>query len=105
MWERLENMKMEDLKIILPDVCERFGIRYVEVFGSLARNESGNDSDIDLIIEFEEPIERETSKRYFGFLHFLEDHFGRKVDLLTPRSFRNPYLKKSVDRDRVRIYG
>lgn len=98
-------MIVDDLKKILPEACEEFRIRYVEVFGSIARNEEKENSDIDLIIEFEDPIEDEASSRYFGFLHFLEDHFNRKIDLITPRSLRNPYLTESIDRDKIRIYG
>ncbi len=96
---------IHDIKKILPDICDTYRIKYVELFGSIARNEEKEDCDIDLIIEFEDPVEENVSERYFGFLHFLEDKFGRKVDLLTPRSIRNPYLKRSIERDKIKIYG
>ena len=98
-------MTIDEIKRTLPYVCNKFRIKYVEVFGSIARDENKEDCDIDLIIEFEEPIEEDVSARYFGFLHFIEDQFNKKVDLLTPRSIRNPYLKGSINRDRIRIYG
>ena len=60
--------------------------------------------DSDILIDYV-PIEENVSERYFGFLHFLEDKFGKKVDLLKPRSIRNPYLKRSIERDKIKIYG
>lgn len=95
----------DDIKASLPTICKKFKIKYVDIFGSFARNERQEESDIDLIIEFEDPIEEHVSERYFGFLHSMEDKFNRKVDLLTPRSIKNPYFKKAIERDRVRIYG
>ena len=96
---------IETVKNEIPIACKQFRIKTVDVFGSLARDENQVDSDIDLLIEFEEPIYEQSAKRFFGFLHFVEDHFGRRVDLLTPRSIKNPYLKQAIDRDKVRIYG
>ena len=95
---------LDNLRKILPELGQRYEIDYVDVFGSLARGEALKDSDIDLIIEFKEPKQRDISGRFFGFLHSLEDTFGKRVDLLTPRSIRNPILKKTIERDRLRIY-
>ena len=96
---------VEAIKHDLPEACQRFRIKYVEAFGSLARNELTEQSDLDLIIELEEPVEEQSSQRFFGFLHFLEDRFGKKIDLLTPRSIKNPYFKQSIEREKIRIYG
>lgn len=95
----------EELKSELPKVCKVYGIAYFDVFGTLARGQIQNESDIDLIIEFEEPRRDSISERYFGFLHTLEDKFHRKIDLLTPKSLKNPYLLSEIDKDRLRIYG
>ena len=95
----------QDIKTILPDICQRYGIKYVEIFGSIARGEKKPDVDIDLIIEFEEPKDHMISIRFFGFLHELEDRFGCKVDLLTPGSIKNPYFMKTINKDKIRIYG
>ncbi len=96
---------VETIKNEIPEACQRFRIKYVEIFGSIARNEFSENSDIDLVVELEDPIEEQSSTRFFGFLHFLEDHFDKKVDLLTPRSIKNPYLKQSIEREKIRIYG
>jgi predicted nucleotidyltransferase len=96
---------IEDLRRDMPDVCKRYRIAHVDAYGSVARNEQSETSDIDLVIEFEEPRRESISKRYFGFLHELEDRYGTRIDVLTERSLRNPYLINSINRDRVRVYG
>lgn len=65
----------------------RFGVDRLSVFGSFARGEPTDVSDVDILVEFEP--ERETFDNFLGLAEFLEDLFGRKVDLLTPESL-NP---------------
>lgn len=96
---------LEDLRQELPSICEKHRIAYVDAFGSIARSEQTENSDIDLIIEFSEPRQDKISARFFGFLHDLEDRFQNKVDLLTEKSIQNPFLKKKINQDRIRIYG
>ncbi|MDD7984258.1 nucleotidyltransferase domain-containing protein [Lentisphaera marina] len=96
---------IEELKKELPEVCEKYDIAFVDLFGSIARDEGTESSDLDLIIDFQEPKSRHASKRYFGFLHSIEDKFGKNVDLLTPKSLSNPFLLNEVNKDRIRLYG
>jgi predicted nucleotidyltransferase len=65
----------------------RFGVDRLSVFGSFARGEPNDDSDVDILVEFEP--EQETFDNFLGLAEFLEELFGRKVDLLTPESL-NP---------------
>jgi hypothetical protein len=65
----------------------RFGVGRISVFGSFARGEPKDDSDVDILVEFEP--EQESFDNFLGLAEFLEELFGRKVDLLTPESL-NP---------------
>jgi predicted nucleotidyltransferase len=65
----------------------RFGVGRISVFGSFARGEPGDDSDVDILVEFEPG--RESFNNFLALAEFLEELFGRKVDLLTPESL-NP---------------
>ncbi|NRA26498.1 MAG: nucleotidyltransferase domain-containing protein [Opitutales bacterium] len=96
---------IEQLKRVISPLCEKYEIAYVDAFGSIARSEQTQQSDIDLIIEFSEPRKDRISRRFFGFLHDVEDQFDSRVDLLTENSIRNPFLKEKIDQDRIRIYG
>jgi predicted nucleotidyltransferase len=97
------RMTIEDLKRNVAAACREFGVRRLEAFGSTARESASPSSDVDLLVEFEEP-EHRPAKRYFGLLHRLEDLLGCKVDLLTPGSLRNPYFKERIMKERVPVY-
>ncbi len=75
-----------------------FGVKRLGLFGSFVRNESTPDSDVDLLIEF-----TSGKKSFFNFMDlifFLEELFGRKVDLLTTESLSphiGPYILKEAE--------
>ncbi len=83
------------------DELAAFGLRRLAVFGSVARNEAGPDSDVDVLVDFSgEP----TFKRYAGLYDSLEDILLCPVDLVTSDSLRNP-LRASVERDACDVQG
>ena len=96
-------MTLEEIKRVALPACREFKVKRLDVFGSIARGQETGDSDIDLLVEFEEP-DKHPSKRFFGLLHHLEDTLGREVDLLTVNSLRNPYLRRRVLKERMKIY-
>jgi hypothetical protein len=69
---------------------QRFGVKHCGVFGSFARDTAiHNQSDVDILVAFEPD-----QKTFDNFMHlsfFLEDIFGRKVDLITIESL-SPYI-------------
>ena len=92
-------MRIDEIKNAVLPACREFGVRRLDAFGSVARGEGAPSSDIDLLVEFDDP-DRNPAKRFFGFLHFLEDTLGCEVDLLTINSLRNPYFKRlDLDED------
>lgn len=96
-------MTIEDLKTAAAAACREFDVRRLDAFGSTARGSASASSDVDLLVEFNEP-DYQPAKRYFGLLHRLEDVLGCKVDLLTAGSLRNPYFKRRVFKERTPIY-
>lgn len=97
-------MTVEELKKVAAPACEAFRVKRLDLFGSLARGEDVAGSDIDLLVEFEEP-DVHLSKRFFGLLHHLEDTLSCEIDLLTVHSLRNPYFRRRVLTERMPIYG
>ena len=77
----------------------RFGVRSMALFGSRAREQSHPNSDVDVLVEFDDPA---TSSRYFGLQFFLEDLQGAPVDLVTERALR-PQLRPFVERDLMHV--
>lgn len=79
-----------------PELGARFGVTRLSLFGSFARNEAKESSDIDVLVSFDGPA---TSQRYFGVLFFLEDLLGRPVDLVTDTALRaelRPHVEQSL---------
>lgn len=87
------------------DLCRRYGVRRLGIFGSVARGEDRVDSDIDFLAEFESPSPDRMADRYFGFIEEASQRFGRPVQVLTPRMVRNPFLKRSMERDLMIVHG
>ncbi len=87
------------LRTLKPDLTERFGVTRLALFGSTARNEAGENSDIDIVVAFDGPA---TSKKYFGVQFLLEDQLGRPVDLVTEKALR-PELKPFIEREAIDV--
>ena len=80
-------------------LAQRFGVTDLVLFGSVARDQASEDSDIDILVRFEGPT---TSKDYFGTQFFLEDLLGRSVDLVTQKALRAE-LRPYVEREAVHV--
>jgi uncharacterized protein len=74
---------------------ERRGVRYLAVFGSVARGDARPDSDIDLLVEREYLPGADLEE-------FLEDLFGRHVDLV-PRAYVKKRLKARIEREAIQL--
>ena len=79
----------------LPVLTQRFGVLRLDLFGSVARDAAGPDSDVDVLVAFDGPA---TPEAYFG----VQDLLGRPVDLVTDRALRAE-LRPYVERDAIRI--
>ena len=79
-----------------PHLAERFAVTRLALFGSTARGEARQDSDIDIVVGFDGPA---TSERYFGVLFYLEDELECRVDLVTEKAMRaelRPYIEQEA---------
>ncbi len=93
-------MKREDVLAILAahkDKLTDLGVKSLDLFGSVARNEARPDSDVDFLVEFS--IEASLFD-LFRVQHYLEDLFGCAVDLGTEDALREhlrePVLKEAI---------
>lgn len=90
----------------LAEVCRRFHVKRLEIFGSAAEGKfRAEDSDLDFLVEFLPLGPGEHADAYFGLLEALKDLFGRPVDLVMADAIRNRYFKESVDRTRRPLYA
>ncbi len=88
------------------DLCRRFGVQSLEVFGSAADGSFDPErSDIDFLVEFDACDPGSLFHRYFGLSEALEQLFTRKVDLVSPSALKNPYFIAAVNRSRQPVYA
>jgi len=83
---------LSSLTKIKDEVAKEYSVKRIGVFGSVARDEQTDQSDIDLLVEFSKPV---------GFVHFMQleeflsERLGNHVDLVTPDSLK-PVIKQDV---------
>ncbi|MBX3069319.1 MAG: nucleotidyltransferase domain-containing protein [Thermomicrobiales bacterium] len=88
----------------IAELCRRYGVRKLEVFGSAAVGGfDAESSDVDLIADFADRSPG-YARRYLAFAEELEKLFDRPVDLLTNQPIENPYFRASLERSRRTIY-
>ncbi|HBR16502.1 MAG TPA: nucleotidyltransferase [Deltaproteobacteria bacterium] len=76
------------------DTLKRYGVKRIGLFGSFVRGEQREDSDIDFIVEFETP----DFDNFMDLAFYLEDLFGRKVELITNGSL-SPYIQPYIEKE------
>ena len=87
---------IEILKKHEKEIKEKYGVKKIGVFGSYARGEQKDTSDIDILVEFNEP----TFDNFMDLIFFLEELFNKDVDLVTTKGI-SPYIRPSVEREVV----
>ena len=96
-------MKREDVIRILAghrnELYEKYAVKSMELFGSVARDEARSDSDVDFLVEFSEPV---GLFHFIGLKQYLESVLGCPVDLGTVTSLK-PQLKESVMREAIHV--
>jgi predicted nucleotidyltransferase len=87
------------LKQQKPQLQEKFHVKEIGLFGSFARGEANEKSDIDFLVVIDAPLE--TYRQSKEALHdYLKNIFGREVDLANPRSLK-PHYKEHILRQAV----
>lgn len=89
------------------DLCSKHKVKTLSVFGSILTDRFNDESDVDLLVDFE-PIDHskfDYVRNFFDFRDSLESLFGRKVDLIEERGLRNKYFIASVNKTKQLIYG
>ena len=89
------------------DICRRFHVRKLWVFGSILTNRFNSQSDVGLCVDFDknEIGIFDYADNFFDFQYALEDVFGRKVDITEDSAVQNPYFRQELNETRRLIYG
>jgi predicted nucleotidyltransferase len=76
-----------------------YGILRLGVFGSVARDQFSEDSDVDVVVEIAKPA----LFTLIGIMQELEEQLGRSVDIVRYRANLNPKLKTRIDREAIYV--
>jgi uncharacterized protein len=85
------------LKAEAPALKRKYAVKSLAVFGSMARGDDPEGSDVDVLVTFEEPA---TFRGFMGLKTDLEELRGRRVDLLTPRCL-SPEMGEEIDKEAI----
>ena len=94
--------------IYLPAIialCKRHKVKKLFAFGSVLTNRFNEQSDIDLVVDFDKTNVDDYFSNFFDLKYALEDILGREVDLLEEHAIRNHYLKETIEQTKALIYG
>ena len=78
---------------------KQLGITRLGIFGSVARQENNEDSDLDIVVEMEQP----TLRKMFQLEETIKQEFGCKVDLVQMRPTLRPLFRKNILRDVIYV--
>ncbi len=88
----------------IKELCKKYNVRELYVFGSTLTDEFNESSDIDLLISFDPMDYSDYADNYFILADRFEELFQRPVDLITDKSLSNPYFIDTINRTKSLIY-
>jgi predicted nucleotidyltransferase len=91
---------IQKLQACKNEVAEKFGVRSMRLFGSVARNEHNESSDVDICVEMEPSLLRRSGLRIY-----LEELLNCKVDVLRFHKNMDSYLIQQIEKDGIQIFN
>jgi len=88
----------------LISLCKQHKVKELYLFGSVVTSGFNKDSDIDMLVQFENVDISEYSDNYFDLKEKLGKLFDREIDLLENQAIRNPIFRKILDRGEKIVY-
>lgn len=87
-------------------LCRRHGVRRLDAFGSIVRDDfDSRSSDVDMVVEFAPRPPGEGARQYFGLKSDLEVLFDRQVDLVELSAIESTRLRRIIERSKVPVYA
>ena len=86
-------------------ICSIYNVKSLYAFGSVISDQFNEKSDVDFIVDFNAIDIKNYADNYFDFKFSLQDILNRNIDLIEEKAIKNPYFKKSVNKQRKLVYG
>ena len=91
---------IELLTLATPYIRSEFGVRSMQMFGSMARDEENNGSDVDIFVDMPPKAFKMVSLK-----QYLQELLGRAVDVVRNHSHLDPFLINEINRDGITIFA
>jgi len=89
----------------IQNYCRAYKVKELYAFGSVITGDFNEQSDIDLLIKFDNLSIEEHTDNYFILYNLFQKTFNRKIDLITDKSLSNPYFIKSIEKNKQLLYA
>ena len=86
------------------ELCASHKVKNLYAFGSVLTSKFNDDSDIDLIVDFNEIDVKDYADNYFDLKFALQEVLKRPIDLLESQAIKNPYFKQVVEQTKELVY-
>jgi hypothetical protein len=96
-----KRLSIEELKLVVKPVAEKYGVDKIYLFGSMARGDYNEDSDYDFCVELGKI---QDLFEYSGFFIDLRDAIGHEIDLVDTEAINSEFLK-TIMKEGVALYG
>lgn len=94
------NEILDFLKVHRDELRQAFGVQEIALFGSYARENATEDSDIDIAVELADA--GKTLTNFFGLKRYLEEHLGKRIDLGIGSAMK-PIVRKTAHKDMLHV--
>ncbi len=94
--ENIENIKK---------YCKKYKVKELYAVGSVVSDNFTENSDIDLLIKFDDISIEEYTDNYFTLHKLFRKIFNRKIDLITDKSLNNPFFIDSIEKTKQLLYA
>lgn len=86
-------------------LCKKYKVRKLYLFGSILTSKFNENSDIDILVNFNSEIDHNTyADNFLDFYHALKSLFNRDIDLVDETAIKNPYFKEELEETKHLIY-
>ncbi len=87
------------LKASVKEIRQRFSVKAISIFGSIVRDESTDNSDVDVLVVFEQKASFDV---FMDLKFYLEELLGTGVDLVTDKALR-PQVRQVIEQERINV--
>jgi predicted nucleotidyltransferase len=90
----------------IEEICQKYLVKSLFLFGSAAKGNFSNESDLDFVVVFKEEVSPvDFADYFFGLQEDLKQLLNKEIDLLSKRAIRNSIIISEIEKTKVPVYA